>query len=275
MNLAVSNIAWPHADDERMAAQLSRYGVRGLEIAPTKIWQDPLAATPGQVTACRRSWEGRGIAIVAAQALLFGRPDLTLFESPAARAATAAYLDAIIRLCADLGATRLVFGSPKNRRIGTMPPAQALDIAVDFFGGLAEVAHACGAAIVLEANPETYGGDFITRTADSLAIVRRVHHPGLRLHLDTGCATLAGEEADAVVRAGPDVVGHFHVSEPGLAAIGTGGADHAAFATALRAVGYSGWLSIEMREPADDPVAGVAAAIERTVSLYGMVGAVG
>jgi hypothetical protein len=30
-----------------------------------------------------------------------------------------------------------------------------------------------------------------------------------------------------------------------------------------------------MREPADDPVAGVAAAIERTVSLYGMVGAVG
>jgi len=105
--------------------------------------------------------------------------------------------------------------------------------------------------------------------------VRRVHHPGLRLHLDTGCATLAGEEADAVVRAGPDVVGHFHVSEPGLAAIGTGGADHAAFAAALRAVGYSGWLSIEMREPADDPVAGVAAAIERTVSLYGMVGAVG
>jgi sugar phosphate isomerase/epimerase len=147
MNLAVSNIAWPHADDERMAAQLSRYGVRGLEIAPTKIWQDPLAATPGQVTACRRSWEGRGIAIVAAQALLFGRPELTLFESPSARAATAAYLEAIIRLCADLGATRLVFGSPKNRRIGTMPPAQALDIAVDFFGGLAEVAHACGAAI--------------------------------------------------------------------------------------------------------------------------------
>jgi len=275
MNLAVSNIAWPPALDDEMSAVFARCGVRGLEVAPTKIWPDPLAATPAAVDGYRLSWERRGIPIVAAQALLFGRPDLTLFESPSVRGATANYLAAIIRLCADLGARSLVFGSPKNRRIGTMPREQALDIAVDFFGGLAGVAHAHGTTVVLEANPEAYGGDFITRTDEALAIVRRVDHPGLRLHLDTGCATLAGEEAGAVVRSGLGLIGHFHVSEPGLAAIGAGGAPHADFAAALQAVGYDRWLSIEMREPALDPVGTVEAAIGHTASIYGAAGAPG
>jgi len=272
MNLAVSNIAWPPVMDDEMAAVFSRCGVRGLEVAPTKIWPDPLAVTPAEVGAYRLSWERRSIPIVAAQALLFGRPELTLFESPSIRGQTSTYLAAIIRLCADLGARSLVFGSPRNRRIGTMPPEQALEIAVDFFGGLAGVAHDHGTVIVLEANPAAYGGDFITRTDEALAIVRRVDHPGLQLHLDTGCATLAGEEPGEVVRSGRGVIGHFHVSEPGLAAIGSGGVPHAAFAAALRASGYEGWISIEMREPAENPVGVVEAAIEHTVSVYGRGG---
>ena len=54
----------------------------------------------------------RGVSVVALQALLFGRPDLVLFESPERRSATLDYLEGVLRLASWLGAGPLVFGSP-------------------------------------------------------------------------------------------------------------------------------------------------------------------
>ena len=85
MRLAVSNIAWPREQDAAVADVLAGLGVSGIEVAPTKIWPKPLEATDADVAAARRFWADRGIEIVAAQALLFGRPGLPLFESAETR----------------------------------------------------------------------------------------------------------------------------------------------------------------------------------------------
>ena len=85
MRLAVSNIAWPADQDAAVAGVLRDLGVTGIEVAPTKVWPRPLEASPTEIEDYRAFWEARGFEIVAAQALLFGRPDLTLFESEAAR----------------------------------------------------------------------------------------------------------------------------------------------------------------------------------------------
>ena len=58
-------------------------------------------------------------------------------------------------------------------------------------------------------------------------------------------------EAIAIAREIGDnvsILHHFHVSEPDLAPLGTGGVDHAAFAAALRQNGYDRTLAIEMRQ---------------------------
>ena len=115
MKIAVSNIAWPVEQDAQIADALAACGVRGIEIAPTKIWPKPLEATESEIGAYRRWWSDRGISIVAAQALLFGRPDLTIFENEATRRLTRDHLEGIIRLCARLGAEALVFGSPDRK----------------------------------------------------------------------------------------------------------------------------------------------------------------
>jgi D-psicose/D-tagatose/L-ribulose 3-epimerase len=52
--------------------------------------------------------------VFAAQALLFGRRDLTLFDDADTRQRTLDYLCIMVRVCARLGARALVFGSPKN-----------------------------------------------------------------------------------------------------------------------------------------------------------------
>jgi D-psicose/D-tagatose/L-ribulose 3-epimerase len=146
MKIAVSNIAWPADLDDTVAVRLAEQGIRGIEIAPTKVWPVPSEVPDAEVDAYRRFWESRGISIVAAQALLFGRPDLVLFKDAYTREQTLAYLQAIIRRCGRLGARALVFGSPKNRQIGSENPAAGWQQAVDFFGRLGEIAASEGTA---------------------------------------------------------------------------------------------------------------------------------
>jgi D-psicose/D-tagatose/L-ribulose 3-epimerase len=267
MRLAVSNIAWPREQDAAVAGLLARRGVRGVEVAPTKVWPDAADATDAEIDAYRRWWEGRGFAVIAAQALLFGRPDLTLFDSPEVRERTVDYLGRIIRLCARLGAGSLVFGSPKNRLVGSRGRAAVWPEAVGAFTRLGEVAAAAGTCLVMEANPPEYGADFVTRAVEAIELVRAVDHPGFRLHLDTACMTLAGDPP-SVIADGIDVLRHFHASEPHLAAVGAGAVRHTDFAARLRASGYGGWVSVEMREGQPFSLDSLAAAVDFAVRTY-------
>jgi sugar phosphate isomerase/epimerase len=262
MRLAVSNIAWPRAEDEAVADLFVDLGVTGIEVAPTKVWPNPLAATQNEIDAYRAFWNDRGISIVAAQALLFGRPDLTLFESADVRSQTIGYLSEMISSCARLGAGPLVFGSPKNRRVGTTPPSEVKRIAVDVFRQLGDVAARAGACVVLEANPPEYAADFVTRAAEAIEWIEAVNHPGFQLHLDTGCMTLATDPITSTISVGFPYLRHFHISEPNLDPPGTSGrVDHAKFAGELTRRGYGEWVSLEMRERNPFTLDGLASAV--------------
>jgi len=269
VKLAVSNIAWPQEEDAAVAEVLNASGIAGIEIAPTKIWADPLTASDAAIDAYRRFWNDRGIAIVAAQALLFGKSELTIFESAATRQKTLDYLGAIVRLCGRLGARALVFGSPKNRKVGALPAAEVDAIAQEFFGRLGEIAAAAGTCIVMEANPPEYGADFATHAANAIELVERVDHPSFRLHLDTGCMTLVGDPIRASFDRGFRWLEHFHVSEPNLDPPGASGiVNHAAFAEYLRRRDYRGWVSLEMREARPFTLDGLRASVQWLTANY-------
>lgn len=251
MNLAVSNIAWPAAEQAAVLPALRDLGVTAVEVAPTRLFADPSAVTPTDVDAARSWWADQGFAVVAAQALLFGRPDLTLFDSAETRERTLDYLARVLAVCGRLGAGACVFGSPKNRRRGDLPEADARDTAVSFFRRLAAHAADAGTTVVLEANPPRYGADFVTRAAVAIDLVHAVNHHAFRLHLDTACMTLAGDPVRETFDAGFPLLGHFHVSEPDLAPPNQAGAvEHAAFAAEMKRRGYADWVSLETREPA-------------------------
>jgi sugar phosphate isomerase/epimerase len=268
VKLAVSNIAWPAEQDAAVAGVLKSLGVRGIEVAPTKLFPSPLDATPAEIDAVRGFWESHGIKIVAAQSLLFGRPDLTLFESEEARRETHAYLSVIIQLCAKLGAGPLVFGSPKNRRRGDMPHDEAMRIAAEFFDDLADIAQAEDTCLVFEANPTQYGADFCTTAAEAIDLVSEVNHPAFRLHLDTACMTLAGDPLPETFAAFP-LLRHFHISAPNLDPPSpTDGVDHATFAKQLRKHRPSGWVSLEMRTASPFDLDAFAATVRFVKETY-------
>jgi D-psicose/D-tagatose/L-ribulose 3-epimerase len=266
MRVAVSNIAWAPAEDAAVAARLRAVGVAGVEIAPTTVWPDLTAVRPAEAIAYGRRWSDAGLPVVAAQSLLFGRPDLRLFDAEG-RAAFVAYLGAAIEVCAGMGATALVFGSPKNRRRDGLPPDAAHRIAVEVFGALADRAAAAGACLCLEANPARYGADFMTTVAEAADVVRAVGAPGLRLHLDTACMALADDDAVKCAADFAAEVRHCHLSAMDLGPVGDAEPEHAAFADALRDSGYPHWLSVEMRRT-DDPIAAVERAARYAVEVF-------
>jgi D-psicose/D-tagatose/L-ribulose 3-epimerase len=249
MRLAISNIAWPSGADDCVAPLLHAHGVGGVELALTKIWPEPLAAPESEVQAYRDRWEKRGVRVAALQALLFGKPQLTLFESESVRRQMLDYLAGIIERASWLGASALVFGSPKNRRRGELSHREAWAIAVPVFRELGRIAHQHGVSFCIEPNPKDYGCDFVTTVAEGIELVNAVDEDGFRLHLDTGGMTLAGEPPEESIAASAHRFRHFHISEPFLAEVGTGIVPYGEWARVLRAMEYSGWVSIEMSEP--------------------------
>jgi D-psicose/D-tagatose/L-ribulose 3-epimerase len=216
MRLAISSIAWPIQKETEVASILQREGVDAVEIAPTKIWPQPLQASHKDILNYRQFWENRGIQIIAMQALLFNRPDLVLFGSSEHRAQALEYLKGIVELGSQLGAGALVFGSPKNRTRGTLSIDQAMDIAIPFFRELGDYAAMRKTCVVLEANAPQYGCDFIVNSDEASNLVHSVGSEGFSLHLDVACMEMAGENLIEQVLKYKNIIRHFHVSAPFL-----------------------------------------------------------
>jgi D-psicose/D-tagatose/L-ribulose 3-epimerase len=246
---AVSNIAWDTVEDAEMADLLARYQVTGIEIAPNKLLTDIETNSWQEAQRYRRWWQQRGFSLIAMQALLFARPNLFLFADEKSQRETFKYLAKLCELAGELEIPTLVFGSPKNRLRQHINCDEAEEIAVEFFGKLAEKAASHGAKICIEANPAVYGCDFINFTLDSLKITRKINHPGNGFHIDTGCMIVNGEHFSDLLPLQSQEISHIHISEAGLEPLGKNSRFHSSFKEGLRTVGYKGWLSLEMRAP--------------------------
>jgi sugar phosphate isomerase/epimerase len=62
-------------------------------------------------------------------------------------------------------------------------------------------------------------------------------------------------------------IAHFHVTEPELSDLGSPVIDHAAVGRALRATGYQGWLSIEMRRT-NHPLESIETSVRHVLECY-------
>lgn len=248
MNLAVSSIAWSPEEDEGVASLLNERGIKLVELAPTKIWDNPIAVSDIDAKKVTQWWADRDIKVDAFQSMLFSRPDLKIFESENNRNECLQYLKNFIALAGRMGAKRMVFGSPKNRQRGDISYETASEIATGFFSELAEVALVNDVVFCIEPNAPQYACDFVTTARQGADLVRAVNHPGFGLHLDTACMALAGDDIARSIHEFGDIIQHFHISSPMLDQVEQrDDVDHFAAIAALKNIGYASTISIEMR----------------------------
>lgn len=237
--LSISNIAWD-ADDERVYAAMRDAGFSGLELAPTRLFPVAPYAHIGEAAEFAGELERRwGFAVPSIQSIWSGVQG-SIFCAADAGALEAAGRGAF-GFARALRCPSLVFGCPRNRHLPQEAGARARGEAfLDRLGGLA-----CefGVRLAIEANAPVYT-NYLTTTAEAVALVRGLGNPGLAVNYDLATALVAGERVEDAAEY-LDCISHVHVSEPGLAPIRRR-PEHARLARALREAGYGGFVSVEM-----------------------------
>jgi len=267
MKLSVSNIAWNTEEEQEIFEWLQANGVSGIEMAPTKIWPAWQGASQEEAMIIQKEYEKKGFKIPALQAILFDKPDLQVFGDTASQAELIIHLDNVASLAKGFGAKVLVFGSPKNRDIGTLSKEQAFLNGVDFFRRAGEVCAKWDVQLCLEPNPSIYNCNFMTQWSEVLEMVNAVSHQAVCVHLDTACISLEGDDVIDAIEQCAEKITHFHVTEPNLGDFSTPSLDHAAIGKALKDINYDGWLSIEMRR-SDNPINSVKNAVLQVLDWY-------
>jgi sugar phosphate isomerase/epimerase len=242
----------PMAD---VCSTVKKLGYDGLEIAPFTLAESADKVSADQRKEVRQTVEDSGLEIVGLHWLFAGPEGLHMTTTDdAIWGRTRDYLFCLIDLCADLGGTVLVLGSPKQRSIVEGQTKEgAWQRAIDMLGGVMDQAAQAGATICLEplSPVET---DFINTVAEGMEMVRQINHPNFRIHLDIKAMCSQAEPVPDVIRSvKAEDVGHFHVNDANLYGPGMGDVDYAPIAEAIDEIGWDKWLSVEVFKYDPDP----------------------
>jgi D-psicose/D-tagatose/L-ribulose 3-epimerase len=230
---------------ERQCALAAGLGYAGLEVAPFTFGDDAWRMPASKRSDVRRACADAGIVVSGLHWLLAAPAGLSI--TTADRGVWQKSVDVLcgaIELCAELGGTYLVHGSPAQRRIEASVDAGRAEEA---WAVAAEAAQRAGVAYCLEplAAPDC---NFVNTLAEAAEIVRRNGNPALRLMVDTLASSLMEKEpvADAIRRWMPTgLLAHVQFNDRNKRGPGQGSDKFAPVVQALQDTGYTGWIAME------------------------------
>ncbi len=262
MRISLCNEVVAELPFERQAALAAALGYAGLEVAPfTLDAQAPHLLSASRRAELRRMAEVEGAPITSLHWLLVAPAGLSITAAdPALRARTLDVVQRLIGLAADLGATLLVHGSPKQRQVQEPGDAERAEEAMARAG---EWAAAHGLTYCLE--PLDAGQtNWASTLAEAVDIVRRIGLPGLRTMLDVSAAGNGETEpAEALLRrfVPTGLIAHVHLNDRNRRGPGQGADRFAPVLRALRETGYGGFCAVEPFDYHPDGPASAARAI--------------
>jgi sugar phosphate isomerase/epimerase len=247
MKFAICNetfLDWPF---EKAFAFAAACGYSGIEIAPFTLDHDARKISPARREQVRRLADAEDLEVVGLHWLLAKTDGFHLTSRDAdVRRATGEYLKELARLCRDLGGSRMILGSPQQRRV---VPEITQDQAIDFAAGVVTeclpVFEQTGVTLCIEplAPPED---NFLTTAADAVRFIERIGHSHCRLILD--CKAMSSESVPIpeLIRRHHRLLAHFHANDPNLQGPGFGTLEFGPIFAALGEVDYRGWVSVEV-----------------------------
>lgn len=241
MKLSISNIAWINEDDNCMYNFLKQIGFTGLEIAPTRIFQqEPYEKLEEAKKFAVGIKQNYGLDVSSMQSIWYGRNE-KIFDSKEERQALINYSKKAIDFAEVIKCKNIVFGCPKNR---VSQSENDMEIAVSFFKELGEYAEAKNTVLSMEPNPTIYNTNFINYTSQAFEIAKKVKSNGFKVNIDLGTIIYNNEELK-LISENINLVNHIHISEPNLVLIKKREV-HNNLANILKEVNYQRFVSIEM-----------------------------
>jgi hypothetical protein len=190
-----------------------------------------------------------GFPITSIQSLLFNRLDLQLFGSFETRQRLISYLLDLSAKASTLGAGPMVFGSPKNRNRGSLSIKEANASAISLFKELSDRWGENSSYLALEANPEVYDCNFITKASEAAELVQAIDSQRLRWNFDFGCTEAGLESSNSVLQNSSVMPSHIHLSEFNLLPLKRNQKYfYKDFIMKLTDLRYQGVVTLEMRK---------------------------
>ena len=252
----------PFAEQCGFAAAL---GYDAMELAPFTLGGEPHLLGKEERRRLRDTAEAAGVPISSLHWLLVTPEGLSITSpDPAVRDRTVDVMRRLVGLCADLGGSVLVHGSPAQRRLPDGAEATAARLwARDCFAAVAADAEAAGVTYCIEplAPAET---NFINSVAEAAVLVRDIGSPAVRTMID--CCAAAQSETRSPAALLDDwlptgLIGHLQVNDRNLRGPGQGEDIFAPVFAALRRHDYRGIVAVEPFDYVPDGPAAAARAI--------------
>jgi sugar phosphate isomerase/epimerase len=244
-------------------AAARQLGYTGVEIAPFTLLPGAEPFNVNDVSSPRRKEVKRqaadaGLEVVGLHWLLARTTGLYLTSpEPEVRRLTAEYLQSLAQLCADLGGSVMVLGSPQQRNLlpGVAYP-EAEEYAAEVLRDAIPVCEDLGVMIALEPLGPAEG-DFLLTAETAIQLAQLVDSPHCRLHLDVKAMASEKYSIDTIILNSREWLVHFHANDPNLLGPGMGKVQYGPILTALRDIDYAGWVSVEVfkYEPSPQEIA--------------------
>ena len=254
MTFAICNELFEGWPFDRVCRFVREVGYDGLEIAPFTLAPRITDVSAADRAALRRNAADAGIEIVGLHWLL-ARTDGFYLTSPdrAVRHRTAQYFIALAQACHDLGGSLMVLGSPKQRSLlPGVTTERALDYASDVLAEVVPTLADLDVTLCLEplSRDET---NFLNTCAEAAALVDRLGHPNIAIHLDVKAMSSESTPVLELIRCHAAHAGHFHANDRNLRGPGFGDTDFVPIFKALDDAGYDRWVSVEVFDNLPDP----------------------
>src|SRR5882724_4625817 len=235
---------WKIEDTFEYAAKI---GFAGVEIAPFTLANSVAdisrrerenlraAAAREEITIAGIHW-----VLVKPEGLYMNHPDAEIRER------TANYFCELVDFCADIGGKVMVVGSPKQRNvIEGISQEQAWDWAVATFREAVRRAEDREVTICFEplSPAET---NFINTAREAIQFVQAQPSPNFKIILDVKAMCSESKPIPQIISESWPHFRHFHANDKNLKGPGFGDVDFKPIAAALKEVGYSGFVSVEV-----------------------------
>jgi D-psicose/D-tagatose/L-ribulose 3-epimerase len=249
MRIALCNEVLADMPLERQCEYAAGLGYDGLEIAPFTLSVSPENISTADAAKIRATVEASGLEVTGLHWLLVKPDGLSLTDPDAAvRARTLDMMTHLVGLCAELGGTVLVHGSPKQRRIAPGETrAIALDRLQDAMAQVALIAARVGVIYCIEPLSQRETA-LINTVAEAAELVRSIDHPNLRTMIDCSAAGLTETSSipsliDRWLPTG--LIAHIQVNDPNRRGPGQGELKFAPILAALKRHKYAGVIAVE------------------------------
>lgn len=249
MRLALCNEVVRELPFERQCALAAELGYHGIEIAPFTLGENAFGMPSAERARLRRACADAGVAVSGLHWLLVAPPGLSITTADRATwDKTVEVMRRLVGLCADLGGSYLVHGSPEQRRLGDGAGRAADEARGEAaWAAVAAEAQATGVTYCIEPLAPALT-PFVTTVAEAVAIVERVQNPALKTMIDTSAA--AGGEAEPVAAVFErwlpgGHIAHVHFNDRNRRGPGQGSDAFGPVLAALHRHAYRGWIGIE------------------------------